>query len=926
MDSVRSTPRSGDDNNGIPDDLRCKRSDGKQWRCTAKSMPDKTVCEKHYVQAKKRAANSALRASMKRSKRRYLGESDIYLESKSDDLDSPVVDLQVGDSPNSVSGKDLNDRVFKGQGSYSPETPSTKSLSLHHFPTHADNDENDDLDYKDNLTPYRMTPLSAMETSVTRSQEEYEASDATESSDGSTESSDGNGGQICHQCQRNDGDLAIWCLRCDRRGYCNGCISTWYSEIPLEEIQEVCPACRGTCTCKICIRTDNLIKVRIREIPAQVKLLYLHSVLSSVFPVIKQIHHDQCLEVELERKLRGNEIDLPRTKLNADEQMCCDFCRIPIIDYHRHCANCSYDLCLKCCQDLREASGVALHENLENHIAGEEHSVVTTAEKDERSKFRLKLSNKFPNWEANSNGSIPCPPQEYGGCGSLSLTLKRIFKMNWVAKLVKNSEEMVSACKVYDDSNAKEVELKSKPNVLYCPTSESIKVEGIKEFQKHWSSGEPIIVTDVFDDSSMSSWDPVAIWKGVRETTEEIMEDNNRAVKAVDCVDWSEVYIELGQFIEGYSEGRLHENGWPQMLKLKDWPSPNAAEEFLLYQRPDFISRLPLLEFIHSKLGLLNVAAKLPHYSLQNDAGLKIFISYGMHNELGVGDSVDNLHLNMRDMIYLLVHTSSVHQKGGQQTNIEEKERTTEVVEAKDEAIRLGNTWKENKANLGEDKDTITDDQVSQSTTDGIEKTLNSKELNKTNGNSYENANPGAMWDVFRHQDVPKLIEYIKVRGDLGKIGSITDCRTSFLYDAKVYLNGHHKEKLKEEFGVEPWSFEQCVGQAVFIPAGSLYQVRNLQSTVQLGLDFLSPESINQAARFSDEIRILPNDHDAKQQMLEVGKMSLYAASSAIKDVQKLVLDPKLGAGLGYEDPNLTALVSENLEKMAKRRNISICV
>ncbi|KAJ0797819.1 putative transcription factor interactor and regulator C3H-WRC/GRF family [Helianthus annuus] len=32
--------------------IRCKRSDGKQWRCHAMSMPDKTVCEKHYIQAK----------------------------------------------------------------------------------------------------------------------------------------------------------------------------------------------------------------------------------------------------------------------------------------------------------------------------------------------------------------------------------------------------------------------------------------------------------------------------------------------------------------------------------------------------------------------------------------------------------------------------------------------------------------------------------------------------------------------------------------------------------------------------------------------------------------------------------------------------------------------------------------------------------
>jgi hypothetical protein len=47
------------------------------------------------------------------------------------------------------------------------------------------------------------------------------------------------------------------------------------------------------------------IKVRIREIPVLDKLQYLHVLLSSVLPVVKQIHHDQCFEVELEKKLRG---------------------------------------------------------------------------------------------------------------------------------------------------------------------------------------------------------------------------------------------------------------------------------------------------------------------------------------------------------------------------------------------------------------------------------------------------------------------------------------------------------------------------------------------------------------------------------------------------------------------------------------------
>lgn len=116
-----------------------------------------------------------------------------------------------------------------------------------------------------------------------------------------------------------------------------------------------------------------------------------------------------------------------------------------------------------------------------------------------------------------------------------------------------------------------------------------------------------------------------------------------------------QIDIELGEFIRGYSEGSIRENNQPRMLILKNWPSPSASEEFLLYQRPEFISKLPLLEYIHSKWGLLNLAAKLPHYSLQNDVGPKILISYGMYDEVGQGDSVNMLHFNMRDVVSLFI-------------------------------------------------------------------------------------------------------------------------------------------------------------------------------------------------------------------------------------------------------------------------------
>ncbi|KAJ9131422.1 hypothetical protein P3X46_035082 [Hevea brasiliensis] len=861
-------------------------------------MPDKTVCEKHYIQAKRRAAESALRASLKKAKRKSLGESDIYLESKNDDR--PLANMKFDDYPLSASTKNNKEKVSKNKVQRSPETP-IRSLSVHNSLKPNDDLQKDVAEFEENCKSHKTPPLSTMDSSRSRSQSSFDASAMTEYSDGSTDSFEDARGQTCHQCQRNDRNRVIWCRRCDRRGFCSNCISAWYSEISLDKIEKVCPACRGICNCKVCLQGDNMIKVRIREIPVLDKLQYLYCLLPSVLPVVKQIHHEQCSEVELEKKLRGTDIDLFWAKLNADEQMCCNICRIPIIDYHRHCANCSYDLCLHCCQDLRKASTCA---TVENQMGGRSQDKETLSKEVKEPRLRLNLSANYPDLKANRDGSIPCRPKEYGGCNYSLLNLSRIFKMNWVAKLVKNVEEMGSGCKVCDAGTLPKFGLNgstfyqyshrenSDDNILYCPSCEDIRAEGINNFRKHWVNGEPVIVKQVFESSSISSWDPMVIWRGIWETSDEKMKDENRIVD-----------IELSQFLKGYSEGRIREDGSLQMLKLKDGPSPSASEEFLLFQRPEFISKLPLLEYIHSRLGLLNVAAKLPYYSMQNDAGPKIYISYGTFEELGRGDSVTNLHIKMRDMVYLLVHTHKVKLKDiegdeslDQETSLDQgilpdlscgrHDLQNETNTAADKDERMVEDQGVEIATSAQEGEKIDDQEVETNSRIEYVERLKDQKLRKDSGDISAETCPGVHWDVFCRQDVSKLIDYLEKH-------------------CKDFGNSH---SVGNQFHL---------GQAVFVAAGCPFQVRNLQ----LGFDFLSPESVGEAAKLAEEIRSLPNDHEAKLQVLEVGKISLYAATSAIKEVQKLVLDPKLGAEIGFEDPNLTAAVSENLEKVSKQRD-----
>lgn len=964
-----------EDNVGIPEDLRCKRSDGKQWRCSALSMPDKTVCEKHYIQAKKRAANSALRASLKKAKRKSHDDADVYLESKhaGREVSRSMSPMNAGSGEFSGSGSSVRkykERVPKGQPLYSPEVMSLRRFLPRGGPLRVSEElQRDSVQAEENrVRSIYNTPPSSKEVKNSAGIGPVDFSGKSSDSFGEAE------GLTCHQCRRSDRLDVVWCTSCERRGYCDNCISRWYAEIPIEDIRRVCPACRGICNCKVCLRGDNLIKAKIQEIAPIDKLRYLHTLLTFVLPALKRINDEQCFEIGVETRVYGPKADIPRANINADEQMCCDFCKIPIFDYHRHCTKCFYDLCLTCCRDLRRASLVTVRgESTEGRVSERSKDVSAAANKDKSQSHSqdenpIDFTHLFPKWKANSNGSIPCGPAEAGGCGSSKLILRRIFKINWVAKLLKNAEEMVNGCKVSAPDNSdkclscawsktsqpNELLLRqcssrydSSKNLFYQPVLEDLKQEGIGHFHKHWVKGEPIIVRQVFEHSLASSWDPLSIWRGIQETTDERLNENV-VVKAVDCLKHSEVEIELNQFIKGYSEGCKREDGWPQMLKLKDWPPPSTLEEFLLCHRPEFLVNFPLVEFIHSKWGILNLAAKLPHDALQNETAPKLFISHGTHEELGRGDSVANLQINMGDLVYLLMHTAEVNNQTFKKFEMEKNQKISKEFDAK---RSLGNTHIAHSS-LNLDERTASLDLTSR--VHGKEKERGSG-LKFKEGNMMENldqnsemaslekkgldlshsdrdfvdipekASAGAIWDVFLRKDVPKLNEYLKVHEKEFTLGSQpANLVLHPVYDQAVFLNDKHKRILKEEFGIEPWTFKQHVGEAVFIPAGCPFQVRNLQSSVQLALDFLSPESLGESARMAQEIRCLPNDHDAKLKMLEVGKMSLYAASSAIREIQKITLDPKLSLSIKFADPNLTAMVSENLERMAKRRQ-TVC-
>ncbi|KAK6926014.1 Zinc-finger domain of monoamine-oxidase A repressor R1 [Dillenia turbinata] len=996
---------------------------------------------------------------------------------------------------------------------------------------------------------------------------------------------------ICHQCLRSDKSGIVICSGCKRKRYCYNCLAKWYPERTREEVEKACPVCCGNCNCSACLQENFAGKASHKELEPDTRLKKLLYMLCKTLPLLRHIQEEQVTELDVEARICGvqvSEADLAKCTLDDDDRMYCDNCNTSIVNFHRSCLNpdCSYDICLTCCRELRDGVQPGGNEsrNVDSHSFETAHCPQTgiTGQINIQPRYGWEgegahlekeyvtdISCNSPDWKANADGSISCPPKAHGGCGSGSLVLRRIFEADWIEKLIENAEELTRSCELPDvnftqrcalclepqlardgDSEVRQAALRENDmdNFLYCPSAFCIGDEEFNHFQMHWMRGEPVIVRNVLETSSGLSWEPMVMWRAFVGASRRLKEETTLTVKAIDCLDWCEVEISIHQFFKGYLEGRRHRSGWPEMLKLKDWPPTNSFEKCLPRHGAEFIAMLPFSDYTHPNSGIFNLATKLPDGAAKADLGPKTYIAYGSLEELGSGDSVTKLHCDISDAVNILTHNAQVeiprwqrkivnilrmklksddlnelsrrqyHQRKRKRSRKGETlalvGRGKNSLESKDVLIEPLNV---KVAKLDEERDgssSILDDctnleskkeqcysssffrsicagvtKISTSCTDGFDASTNCTDLGEvcstfqhcngvgeakieeinqecaqpsgatsmdkvfdvkepltfsgddkvdelepvnpemevepshhaaddvtaksllqpdrivaekniflrdkkdsdlkfpatkefamlqedysqtsaknnlefdkaypyesngqhncptaeavcsangahanligdpcyqdcllsrvpgkpTNENTFKESSKlaevankvptennstsksiygGAVWDIFRRQDVPKLTEYLrKHRREFRHINNLPmNSVIHPIHDQTLYLDENHKQQLKEEFNVEPWTFEQHLGEAVFIPAGCPHQVRNRQSCIKVALDFVSPDNIEECIRLTEEFRVLPKTHRAKEDKLEVKKLALYAASSAVKEARNLKCELK---------------------------------
>ncbi|XP_043702150.1 lysine-specific demethylase JMJ25-like [Telopea speciosissima] len=694
----------------------------------------------------------------------------------------------------------------------------------------------------------------------------------------------------CHQCERTDRKIYVRCFKCEEKLYCTSCIKKWYPQISVKEIAKACPFCCGNCNCTTCLRSGVMSKSSIREFTRLEKIQHAHYLIRSLHPFLKKLHEEQAGEMEIEARLQGissSEIELPQTKCYIDERVYCNNCATSIVDLHRSCVNCSYELCLSCCQEIREGNLLGGAKELTFHYPDRGSEYIHGGDPLPGSSVVMEHTGSLKpliEWKVNIDGFVPCPPKELGGCGYHRLEIKRILPKFWVFDLHDKVEEMVRSfdveryhLKQHCNSRTKEnirtaaFRKDSSDNNLYCPSSEdTLTNEGLLGFQRHWANGEPVIVRNVLERTSGLSWEPMVMWRALCENIDMKTGSKLYELKAIDCLAGCEVEISTYEFFKGYTEGRTYHNSWPEMLKLKDWPPSDTFENLLPRHCDEFIRALPFHEYTDPRAGFLNLAVKLPQDSLKPDLGPKTYIAYGIREELGRGDSVTKLHCDMSDAVNILTHIGEVSLSDEQCFLIEMLKRKHR---AQDEREHL---------TIFQSCQLETDEENDGSNFPGF----------PLSGN---HETGGALWDIFRRRDVNKLQAYLRKYSHEFRHTYCSPVQqvSHPIHDQSFYLTSAHKRKLKEEYGVEPWTFTQRVGEAVFIPAGCPHQVRNLKSCIKVAMDFVSPENVGECFRLTDEFRKLPKNHKAREDKLEIKKMVLHSISQAVKDLEDLTSSPR---------------------------------
>nr|XP_033783010.1 lysine-specific demethylase 3B isoform X2 [Geotrypetes seraphini] len=385
----------------------------------------------------------------------------------------------------------------------------------------------------------------------------------------------------------------------------------------------------------------------------------------------------------------------------------------------------------------------------------------------------------------------------------------------------KEVKEMVMGLNVLDPHTSHSWLCDGRLLCLHDPSNKN----NWKIFRECWKQGQPVLVSGVQKKLKSELWKPEAF----------SLEFGDQDVDLVNCRNCTIISdVKVRDFWDGFEviTKRLRsEDGYPMVLKLKDWPPGEDFRDMMPTRFADLMENLPLPEYT-KRDGRLNLASRLPSYFVRPDLGPKMYNAYGLITAEDRRVGTTNLHLDVSDAVNVMVYVGI---PVGEGSHDEEVLRTIEEG----------------------DVDEVTKQRIHE----GKEK-------------------PGALWHIYAAKDAEKIRELLRKVGE--EQGQENPPDHDPIHDQSWYLDQILRKRLYEEYGVQGWAIVQFLGDAVFIPAGAPHQVHNLYSCIKVAEDFVSPEHVKHCFRLTQEFRHLSNTHTNHEDKLQVKNIIYHAVKDAV--------------------------------------------
>ncbi|KAL8268137.1 hypothetical protein R6Q59_001935 [Mikania micrantha] len=710
----------------------------------------------------------------------------------------------------------------------------------------------------------------------------------------------------CHWCRLSSFCSLVKCLTCKKNFFCEECINIrFYCK---KTVERECPVCQGGCPCRACTRgkpkqvktkepvihdleedviiydPENEVTVVNREKKSDFDTSQHLHMIRELLPLMTKMNQEKIIELDTEAKNKGICHDGVHVQITGYTQKKeCSFCKACIPDVHRNCNHCSFSLCLVCCHDIRDGFLPSRLENLKN------------------TKMVRSKSLKNKTWRFCLHGSIRCPPKNIGGCGGGFLRLSSFYPFSLTKDLEENAKRILcnfNFKKLDGLSNSSPCMLCDEDDEtgLYFYTKQEFKNDNLKHFIRHWGKGQAIVIRDAFQSQPDLNWDCGFMLCEYLEKSAQSRK-NTKMGHAKNTRDWCKIKFGREQIFLG---GIAHGNAWIESLKFKLQFSLDFFQDHFVNHYNAVIHSLPVQEYMNPLVGFLNLGAFSPYQTKNPNLGSYVTISYGVSDNPLSAKLLSNLHVNAYDMVNILVHATS---RPMSETALSDVKMLMNKYNSQDHLMSSKKIVKRNKLeemfasssrldNTSHSDVDLTSSRLEDSPNHEVvlvpgesESESESKDEEcSQDANTY-----GAQWDIFRREDAPKLIEYLRKYTDKlsGFRGSFTKV-VHPLFDDVFYLDDVHIKKLKEEFDVDALSFKHDVGEAVIIPAGCPYQMRRIKSCVNVVFEFMSPESASDGIKVSDEVRLLPVNHKAKWNMVQVKEMVINRMHAAIEDIREV--------------------------------------